>query len=107
MIKASLLKELRDSGFWEQQCVHSGEFGVEAEHAFEYARKQIQERWAIVPVAQRFNRNPIASVKEVSQLYALNQCKQMGEWENMKAKYPKKNWDALYIILTEKNSCNT
>lgn len=103
-LKKKLRKQLIKEDFWNLPCVHSGEYGVEAEHAFEYARNQIQERWAIVPVARRFNHNPTGEIKEKSQLYALNQCKKMGEWENTKAKYPKKDWEALYKILLQKHN---
>ena len=99
---SKLLAQLKEEDFWSLPCIHSGEFGVEAEHSFEYARKQIQERWAIVPVKRKYNRNPTSDIKEKSQLYAMNQAKTMGVWERIKRDYPKKNWDNWYAILMVK-----
>ena len=99
MLTSKLKQRLIEEDFWNMPCIHSGEFGVEAEHALFYGRKQIQERWAIVPVARRFNRNPHASIKQKSELYAMNQAKRWGLWEEIKERYPKKDWDTEYDLL--------
>ncbi len=102
MMPSKLITQLKTEVFWNKRCVHSAKCGIQAEHAHFYGKKAIQERWNIVPVAPEFNYNPSTPIKEKSQLYALMQCKGMGEWETTKAKYPKKNWGELYDILSNK-----
>lgn len=73
------------------------------EHAWIYAGKQINELWAIVPLRRDLNTSaPPKDVKEKCQLIALERAKQLGEWENMKIKYPKKDWDQEYNYLIKK-----
>lgn len=89
-----LIDQLRREDFWNAHCIHCGERGdIEAEHALYYNGKQIQERFAIVPVKREYNRNPDKSVKKWSKLIALEQCKQRKEWDMLKSKYPKRDWD--------------
>ena len=54
-----------------QFCIHSGEPNPTWEHAWTYAGRQINERWAIVPVAKRFNNDAHGEVKHFSQFIAL------------------------------------
>jgi len=107
MIPTPLKKKLEEKNFWDQPCVHSGEcrgYGgeIEAEHCFFYGKPAIQEEWNIVPVAKRFNRNPTSEVKAKSRYYALKQAKAWGLWDEIKAKYPKKDWDFEWGKLSNK-----
>lgn len=97
---SGLLKKIRAAGFFEQPCVHSGEYGVELEHAWTYAGRQIHEPWACVPVRPRFNRNPSADVKDWSKYCALKQAR---EWRvDLAAKYPKFDWQFEWQRLCDK-----
>lgn len=104
MIPSKLLQQLKDEDFWQKKCVHCGlpANDIEAEHALFYAKKQIQEREAIVPVRRKYNRNPTQDTKDYSKLCALNQYKEAGKWEHLCTKYYKFNWDQEYKRLTQK-----
>lgn len=101
-LTSKLLKQLKDEEFWNKRCIHSHEQGVECEHAIFYAGRQVNERWALVPVAQRFNRNPSGKIKEQSAFYAMNQAKDWGLWEQVKEKYPRRDWERDYELLFNK-----
>lgn len=103
MLQKKIKKQLEKNNFWDQICIHSGNTGVQAEHALFYGRKQINECWAIVPVAPEYNYNPNSEIKEKSAYIAMLQCKKMGQWEKTKIKYPKKNWDKEFVLLNEKH----
>lgn len=52
-------------------CVHTGNTMVEWDHAFEYARKQVNEKWAIIPCEPQFNANNQGEVKRFHKWIAL------------------------------------
>ena len=101
-MKSKITKVLEESGFWEQQCIHSGVHGVEQEHAIFYSGRQVDEVWAVVPCSYDYNRNPSAEIKAKSSYVAMLQCKSLGEWEEMKEKYNKRDWDREFNLLHEK-----
>jgi hypothetical protein len=71
------------------------------EHAFIYAGKQINEQWAIVPCCQAHNSGE-AMVKDWNRFISLKRAKELNIWEEIKQKYPKKNWEQLFLYLNKK-----
>ena len=65
------------------------------EHAFIYAGRQINEKWAIVPCCENHNSGP-AMVKSFNKFVALNRAS-----EEDLAKYPKVDWVQLKKYLTQ------
>ena len=52
-------------------CVHTGNTQVVWDHAFEYARRQVNERWALIPCEPQFNDNKQGKVKRFHQFIGL------------------------------------
>lgn len=103
-IPQHIRKKMKQKGFWNQPCVHSGKYGVQAEHAWQYGGKSIQEEWNLVPVAPEYNYNPSTDVKAYSQYCALRQAKDWCLWEELQSKYPKKDWGRYWQYLSQKFS---
>lgn len=85
-------KELRDkiaNDPFMQKCCYTGEIkDVSWEHCWIYAGQQINESWAIVPLARRLNTS--AMPVEIK-----NYCRWISLMRASKAdleKYPKKDW---------------
>lgn len=95
MFPTKLLNQLKSENFWSLPCVHTGSISndTEAEHAFVFGGKSIQERWNIVPVRRKFNRNPSQDVKDWSKLCALQQARENGLWGHLCKKYKRFDWD--------------
>ena len=68
---------------------------VEWEHAWIYAGKQIQEVWAIVPCCTSHNRGK-GIVKSYNQYRSIIRA----DLDDLKKRYPKRNWDQDYLYLT-------
>jgi len=81
------------------KCVWTGETtNITWEHCWIYAGKQINETWAIVPLAKRFNTShPPQIVKEYCRWISL-----MRATKKDLAKYPKKDWDQEKKYLDNK-----
>ena len=67
------------------------------EHAWTYANKQIQERWAIIPLCV-YHHLGLGLVKKANQLIALNRATP----EDLK-KYPNKDWSKERLRLNQGN----
>lgn len=105
MIPGPLLKEILDDEFY-QTCIRSSEKTCEGritfEHTLIYAGRQIQEKWAIVPLCAFHH-----DVNEWQDAGDLQ--KEVGVWvsvsraskEDLK-KYPKRDWAQLRRYLTAK-----
>jgi hypothetical protein len=92
-----LKKEILADPFYEKCCI-TGSYGVSWEHCWLYAGKQINEKWAIVPLRGDLNTShPPKEVKEKCQLISLSRATK----EDL-AKYPKKNWEQIKKHLTSK-----
>jgi len=52
-IPAKLRKQMNSDPFYKKCCICGFMQGIEWHHVFEFARKQIQEKWAIIPVCDR------------------------------------------------------
>lgn len=79
---------------------HNCDGRIEWEHAFIY-KKQIQERWAILPCCESHNRGA-GMVKSYNQYRALLRAKELGVWDKIKEKYPRFNWDQQFLYLSKK-----
>ena len=77
-------------------CIHPGCKNIpEWEHAFIYAGKQINEKWAIVPCCMYHHRGEGLD-KHFNQWVAINRAT-----EEELQKYGKKNWAQLKATLNE------
>jgi len=87
-----LRKEMHKDPFYDV-CIHEryrgliGDGPLTWEHAIIYARKQVQEKWAIVPCRQSFNNDVSGIDKDFNRYVAL--CRAT---EADLAKYPKRDW---------------
>lgn len=83
-----------------KQCARASEMECDGrvtwEHAWIYAGKQIQERWAIVPLCV-YHHLGAGLEKHLNQYLSL----QRATPEDL-AKYPKKNWAQEYSFLSSK-----
>lgn len=74
---------------------------IEFEHAFIYAGRQINEIWAIVGCCTAHNRSNVM-VKDYNRYRAILKARERGFWEEVKAKYPKFNWEQEFNHLNKK-----
>jgi len=86
-IPFKLRKELALDPFMKE-CVWTGQTSnVSWEHCWMYGGKQINERWAIVPLRRDLNVNMQADVKEYCRYISLTRAS-----DEELARYPKKPW---------------
>ena len=87
-----------------QICARRGEGGCDGritwEHVWVYARKQINEPWAIIFLCWRHHLGDLLD-KEKNEWLSL----QKASWNDL-AKYPKKNWLQLLNYLSKKYAGN-
>lgn len=92
------VRKLIDSDPFYTKCCITGEPNPSMEHCWLYAGKQIDEAWAIVPLAYRFNTShPPKDIKEKCQLISLGRATQ----EDL-SKYPRKDWITMKSYLEKK-----
>lgn len=107
----SIPKEIRDdiaSDPFMMRCVyknvdapnHNCSGRIEWEHAFIY-KKQIQEKWAIIPCCTSHNRGN-GIVKEYNWYWALKRANDLGVFGDIKKRMPKHNWDQQWKYLNKK-----
>ena len=90
-------KEIAEDEFMKKCCI-TGDYQVSWEHCWLYAGKQINEKWAIVPLRRDLNTShPPKEVKERCQLISINRATKKDL-----AKYPKKNWEQIHKYLKSK-----
>lgn len=68
-IPNTLLKELLEDSFMKK-CVHTNSQNVTFEHALIFKKRQINERWAIIPCAPEYNIGAVGKVKRFNQFVA-------------------------------------
>ena len=101
-IPLKMRKEMSEDPFYKK-CVYTGtiqKFGdkrVSWEHCWVYAGKQIQEKWAIVPLRLDLNVNMTQEVKDYCRYISLQRATD----EDL-AKYPRHNWKQLRKYLNSK-----
>lgn len=96
-IPLKLRKEIAEDPFM-RRCVFSGDvLNVSWEHCWTYSGKQINEKWAIVPLRRDLNINMQADVKEYCRWISINRATD----EDFK-KYPKNNWIQIKSFLNKK-----
>ena len=90
-ISPKLREQLSNDPFMER-CVWTGEKNnVSWEHCWTYAGKQINERWAIVPLRRDLNVYKMTpEIKNYCRWVSLNRATD----EELK-KYPKKDWKQI------------
>jgi len=66
------------------------------EHCWLYAGKQIQEKWAIIPLCW-FHHLGDGLIKEINHWFSINRMT-----KNDEEKYPRKNWFQIRIYLNKK-----
>ena len=102
-ISPKLIKEILNDPFYGKCCI-TGSYSVSFEHCWTYGGKQINEKWAIVPLRRDLNTShPPKEVKERCRLISLNRAT-----EEDLAKYPKKNWaqELKYLKSLYENKTN-
>jgi hypothetical protein len=100
-IPTAMREEIASDPFMKICCI-TGSMDVTWEHCWIYAGKQINEKWAIVPLARELNTShPPHDVKERCRLISLRRAT-----KSDLAKYPKKNWDQELKYLEEKYGKN-
>jgi len=92
------------------KCILTGktnrEVKIDWHHVFEYGGKQIQEKWAIVPVCERLH----SPQGEVNSIHRNNTTKEYIKYLTLKRvslewlseAYPKTDWEQLYNYLNNK-----
>lgn len=81
-----------------KRCVWSGDTqNVSWEHCWIYGGKQINEKWAIVPLRKDLNVNIQANVKEYCRWISINRATDQDF-----VKYPRFNWQQLKTYLNKK-----
>ncbi len=99
-IRAELEKSADMSVCVHNNCDCSGR--IEWEHALEYARKQIQEVWAIIGCCYEHHRGGKLN-KEFNRYCALKKAiKMYGSLDPVIKKYPKRNWLQEWTYLNNK-----
>ena len=90
-------EEIADDPFMKR-CVWSGDMiNVSWEHCWIYAGRQINEKWAIIPLRLDLNVNMERLVKDWCQFVSLNRATE----EDLK-KYPRKDWKQIKKYLFKK-----
>jgi len=96
-IPPKLKKQIAADPFM-RKCVWTGSENVSWEHCWTYARKQINEAWAIVPLRGDLNTNDMKSeIKEYARYISLLRATP----EDL-AKYPRMNWKQEFEYLHSK-----
>jgi len=98
-IPTKLKKELENDPYYKQCSRHSDgdcDGRITWEHAFIYAGRQINKKWAIIPICEHHHFGPGLD-KEKNQWIALNRA----TLEDL-AKYPKRDWQQLLRYLNRK-----
>ena len=97
-IPAKLRKFLADDESMNH-CSVCGCYGTQWHHAFEYARRQVNEYWAIVPLCVYHHQN---LDKIASRKWGLSRIVNLAE---EKAKYPKADWwsSPIYCEVLKEN----
>lgn len=96
-IPKKMLEEMLEDPFYKRCCV-TGSPNVSLEHCWIYAGRQINEKWAIVPLRRDLNTShPPNDVKEKCQLISLQRAT-----EEDFAKYPRHDWKQKLKYLTKK-----
>lgn len=95
------MRDEMDADSFYHQCVRSKEGGCSGritwEHTFIYAGKQINEKWAIVPLCW-FHHLGNGLVKWIGQWVAVNRMTEEDE-----RKYPRVDWGQLRKKLNKKH----
>lgn len=94
-IPPKLRKELSEDPFMAQ-CIICGDRKVEWDHVWVYARRQINERWSIVPLCYTHHRGGKLN-REYTQYISLQRAT-----DQELSKYPKVNWKQLKQYLEAK-----
>ncbi len=99
VIPNEIKKQITEDDFYKRCCI-TGSLSVSIEHSWIYAGKQINDLWALTPLRRDLNNShPPIAVKNKCRLISLERAKKMGEWGNLKRKYPKKDWEQEYKYL--------
>jgi len=89
-IPQKLREELANDPFMKV-CIITGDTkNVSWEHCWTYGGKQINEKWAIVPLRRDLNVNMQADIKEKCRTVSI-----MRATDEDFAKYPKVNWQQI------------
>ena len=106
------LKEEMKADPYYQKCCLTGikkkdGFKLDWHHAWEYSGRQIQEKWAIMPIwwrkhaAVNGDSDSVHNCKETElKVKYLSLCRV--NLENLKMRMPKKNWDQEFKVLKNK-----
>lgn len=103
-IPAKLRKELGEDWFMKR-CIYERPDApnrkcrgrITFEHAFLYAGRQINEKWAILPCCEAHNSGE-AMVKDFNRYVALERA----NLEDLARRMPKRDWGQLWKFLSQK-----
>ena len=76
---------------------------VEWDHVWNYANRQIQEEWAILPTCYKHHRGGLLN-REFSQYKSLEKAFYILKigLDKIIIKYPKKDWNQIWVYLKNK-----
>lgn len=74
---------------------------IEWEHAWTYSGRQINEIWAIIGCCTAHNRSK-AMDKDYNRYRSILRAKELNLWPEVKAKYPKVDWEQIFKHLSQK-----
>ena len=98
-IPKKMLREMLEDPFYQKCCI-TGSNNVSLEHSVIFAGRQVNEKWAIVPLRRDLNTShPPVEVKEKCRLIAFSRAT-----EEDFNKYPKakERWKQEYKYLKKK-----
>lgn len=107
-ISQKVKNEILNDPFYDR-CARSDEGCCDGritwEHAFIYAGKQIDERWAIIPLctyhhAVDEHQGGGDLKKDLNEYIALERAKELGV--DLYEKYPRRDWIYTFKVLSEK-----
>lgn len=96
-IPIKMREEMADDPFMKKCVITGTKNNVSWEHCWLYKGKQIQEKWAIVPLRLDLNVNMKGDIKEYCRYISLTRAT-----EEDLAKYPRRNWEQLKSYLIKK-----
>ena len=98
-ISNKIKEQIQNDDFYRHCCI-TGSPCVSIEHSWIYAGRQIDDLWALTPLRRDLNTShPPVDVKNKCRLISLERAKKMGLWDEIKRKYPKKDWEQEYKYL--------
>jgi len=92
-IPQKIKKQISEDDYYLRCCI-TGSLIVSIEHCWLYSNRQINDLWALVPLRRDLNTShPPKDIKQRCQLESLLRAKKLGVWDEIKKRYPRRDWD--------------